>query len=128
MQVLLQKYGWLAPILIGVFIVLISKFPFDPGLSKRTATALAEIIDVDSIAWTESGSRGKSYSWSGYRVAYRFRANGELVSAVSDKNKWYKRGEECRVCYEPANPKNNDLRDASSGSPCGVKFFKREKG
>lgn len=127
MKALLKKYGWLIPILLGLVIGLVSKFPFDWGLSKRTATAPAEIIDIESIVWTESGSRGRSYSWSGWRVAYRFRANGELVSAVSDKNKWYKRGEQCRVCYEPANPNNNDLRDASSGSPCGTKFFKRAK-
>jgi hypothetical protein len=126
MKAFLKKYSWLIPILLGVVIALLSKLRFDPGLSKRTATAPAEIIDIESMVWTESGSRGKSYSWSGYRVAYRFRAKGELVSAVSDKNTWYRRGKQCRVCYEAANPNNNDLRDASSGSAgCGSNVFTR---
>jgi hypothetical protein len=59
-------------------------------------------------------------------VAYRFRAKGELLSAGSNKNTWYRRGKQCRVCYEPANPNNNDLRDVSSGSAgCGSNVFTR---
>lgn len=101
----------------------------DPGVSKRTATAPAEIVSAEPIHWKEDGNlfakRSRSISRSGYRVTYRFTANQQVVSAISDKNFWYEKGEQCRVCYEPAHPENNDLRDASSGAPCGSKFFSR---
>jgi hypothetical protein len=60
-------------------------------------------------------------------VIYKFVANGQSFRGASDENFWYKEGEQCRVCYDPGDPSNNDLRDASSGAPCGSKFFTRQR-
>lgn len=127
MKAFIQKY-WGVGVLILIFVVGITwGLNPDPDVPKRTATAPAEIIRTETRHWSEGGNffsrHSRSYSRTGYRVAYMFEANGQVVSGVSDKNGWYKTGEQCRVCYEPGNPKNSDLRDATSGGPCGSKSY-----
>lgn len=127
MKAFIQKY-WGVGVLILIFVVGITwgLWP-EPGVSKRTATAPAEIISATETQWTEGGNlfarHSKSMHRYGYRVAYRFRVSEQTISETSDKNWWYKEGEQCRVCYEPGNPKNSDLRDATSGGPCGSKSY-----
>jgi hypothetical protein len=129
MKALIAKYR--GPAFIGLVIVigLVKALWPDRKLAKRTATAPAEIVTAQKITWTEGGSLFSRHSRStrrdGYLVVYRFMANGESFRGVSDENFWYKEGEQCRVCYESANPDNSDLRDATSGAPCGSKFFTR---
>jgi hypothetical protein len=129
MKALIQKYGGIAVIVLAVVSGLVWGLWPDQERANRTATAPAEIIKAKSVTWTEGGSFFSKYSRSttrsGYRVVYRFTANGQLASGVSEKNFWYKEGEQCRVCYEPGDPTNSDLRDATSGAPCGSKFFTR---
>ena len=82
----------------------------DRQLAKRTATAPAQITNTVPT----SVPMGRGHSQSGYHVYYRFRVNDEWVEGVSRKNPFYYPGEACRVCFEPGNPTNSDLRDASS--------------
>lgn len=121
----LKKYGSIA-IMVGAAAGGFAWALFqDRGVGKRTATAPAEIISAEHIGWRPASllSRTSGRIRYGYRVVYHFKANNQLVSGVSDENSWYKKGEQCRVCYEPDNPSNNDLRDASGGAPCGSKFL-----
>jgi hypothetical protein len=111
-------------IFVGAFIGL---WP-DQELAKRTATAPAQITAAEFVQFSEGGSwvgRTHRLERTGYRVRYRFRAGNEWVEGISEKNWWYQKGEECRVCFEQSNPANNDLRAATRGPPCGSKFSTR---
>lgn len=129
MKDLIKKYGGVSVIGLAILIGLVVGLWPDQALAKRTATAPAKIATTKKITWTEGGNffvkRSRTTHRSGYLVVYDFEANGQSFRGVSDENFWYTEGEQCRVCYDPANPKNNDLRDATSGAPCGSKFFTR---
>ena len=129
MKALIQKYGGVSVIVLTIMVGLVRGLWPDRALAKRTATAPAEIVNATKINWNEGGSlfarRSRVSHRSGYRVVYRFTANGQVISGESDKNFWYEEGEQCRVCYDPANPNNSDLRDANHGAACGSKFFTR---
>ncbi|MDP9162055.1 MAG: hypothetical protein M3O09_17750 [Acidobacteriota bacterium] len=124
----LIKIGSIALVVVPIIIGAVMGLWPDQELAKRTATAPAQIIDAESIQFSEGGSligRNRRVDRTGYLVRYRFRAGNEWAEGVSPKNWWYKPNEKCRVCFDPSNPKNNDLRDASSGAACGSKFFTR---
>lgn len=80
----------------------------------RSATAPAEIVSVAPTSWSDASRTTKN----GFRVNYRFNANGQTVSGVHEKNDWYKPGEQYRVCYDPKNPADNELR-SPRGWACG---------
>jgi hypothetical protein len=92
----------------------------DRQLAKRTATAPAEITET-----LPTSVKSKRVYRSAYHVRYRFRVNNEWVEGISRYDVMYYPGEACRACYEPGNPTNSDLRDASSGAACGSTFFTR---
>lgn len=127
MKAFIQKYWGVAVVILAMVVGLVWGLIPDPDVSKRTATAPAEILSATETEWTEGGHllsrRSKSSKYWGYRVIYEFQVDRQFVPAISDKNSWYKKGEQCRVCYEPGNPKNSDLRDATSGGPCGSKYY-----
>jgi hypothetical protein len=102
-------------LIIGAVIIIGVVFFVDTNSKQRTSTAQAEVVSAVPISWVES--RKTKY---GYRVEYRFRsANGQTVSSVDQKNTLYEPGFKFRVCYDPNNPSDSDLRHPSRGSDCG---------
>ncbi len=84
------------------------------GSKVRSAAAPAEVESVEPTSWSDASK----FTKNGFRVKYRFNANGQFVSGVHEKNDWYKPGEQYRVCYDPKNPADNELR-SSRGRDCG---------
>ncbi len=80
----------------------------------RSATATAEIVSAAPTSWRDASKITKN----GFRVNYRFNANGRSVSGVHEKNDWYQPSEQYRVCYDPKNPADNELR-SPRGWDCG---------
>jgi hypothetical protein len=107
----------LALVISGVTIIA-DLFSFDRDAKKRSATAAAEIVSVAPTNWNDSQRKTKY----GFRVNYRFQADGYSVEAVDGKNQSYKPGGRYRVCYNP-----NDLADSSLHSlqdaDCGSGFL-----
>ena len=103
----------LALIISGV-IIIAAFLSLNTDAKKRSATAAAEIVSVAPTNWNDS-QRKTIY---GFRVNYRFQADGHSVEAVDEKNHLYKPSEQYRVCYNP-----NDLADSalhsSRGADCG---------
>lgn len=103
------------PLVLGItgVIVLIIIWSIDSGSKQRSATAAAEIVSVAPTSWRESKK-----TKNGYRVSYRFTASGQTVAGIDEKNQWYKPDGQYRVCYDPKNPSDSELR-SSSGMDCG---------
>ncbi len=100
-------------LVISGIIVLIIVWSLDSGSKQRNATAPAEIVSAVPTSW-----RDNKTTKNGFRVSYRFNANGQTVSGVDEKNTAYKAGEQFRVCYDPKNPADSEMR-SSGGMDCG---------
>lgn len=103
------------PLILAIFAVLVLGLIWwiDSGGKRRSATAPAEIVSVAPTSWRENKT-----TKNGFRVNYRFNADGQTVAGVDEKNTFYKAGEQFRVCYDPKNPADSSLR-SSKGMDCG---------
>ena len=101
-------------LVVGGGIILFIIYMLDGGAKTRTAGAPAEIISVAPMTWRDSDK----FTKNGFRVNYRFAADGKTISGVHEKNDWYRPGEQYRVCYNPKDPADNALH-SSRGSDCG---------
>ncbi len=113
-------------LLIGSSLVLVMSagivlgiiYYLDSSSGHRTATAPVEIVNAVPTSWSDS-SKTKKY---GFRVSYRFIADGQTISGVDEKNMSYREGEQFRVCYDPKNPSDKHLR-SSGGMDCAKKIL-----
>lgn len=107
------------PLALGITAMLILGVIWwiDNEAGSRAATAPAEIVSASPTSWSENKT-----TKNGFRVSYRFDADGKTVTGVHEKNSWYKAGEQYRVCYNPKNPSDSELRSAS-GVDCGKKIL-----
>lgn len=109
LKVLLLVLGFTGALLLCIILFL------DNDTKKRTATAQPEITSVEPRTHINVVKRRTEYS---FYVHYRFlTALGQTVEAVEDSY-MYKPKAECRVCYDPTDPSNSQLRLATR-SDCG---------
>jgi hypothetical protein len=105
------------PIVLVVLAVVIVGIIFfvDTNSKQRTGTAQTETVNATPVSWTE-----RRVTKNGYRVEYTFKtADGRTISDVDEKNTLYEPGFKFRVCYDPSNPTDSDLRHPTRGSHCG---------
>ena len=100
---------------LSALVVLAVIWFIDRDGARRSATAPAEVVESAPQSWRE-GRTNKS----GYRVLYRFQAAGRTYEGLDERNGWYKpeAAGQLRVCYDPDNPADSDLR-SSTGVACG---------
>jgi hypothetical protein len=119
-----MKSNKLLGLLIGVPLVLVIAgviitgiiFFTDSGSKRRSGTATAEITNAVPVSWVQS-RRTKH----GYSVSYRFKtADGRTIEANDPQNTLFEPGtKNLRVCYDPKNPSDSDLRHPTRGTDCG---------
>jgi len=103
LKILLLVLGFSGAVFLGI------AWLMDNDTKKRTATAQPEIMSVEPR--THRGFRSRTeYS---FYVCYRFlTASGQTVEAFDDSYT-YKPKAEFRVCYDPKDPSNSQLRLAT---------------
>lgn len=90
----------------------------DKEMAKRSATAEAEVIKFESTLWSSGGR-----SYSGYEVNFKFRTQEGTTISDTKKITFRPHNIKIRVCYNPQNPLDNDLRLQDTGRACGETFM-----
>jgi hypothetical protein len=99
-------------VLVGLLLVLVIVVGAEGYLSRmrRTAEATVRIESIDSHAGPGMGATG------GYVIGYAFEASGRTFRYVARRSWSFETVNAAKVCYEPANPRNQSLTKADE--PC----------
>ncbi len=90
----------------------------DQNGKRRSAEVPVEIVEVKGIRWYDSSD--EEYK-TGYDVFYRYSVNGQVYETTSNHDESYKPGTAYKICYNPKNPRDHEIYQASHR--CGDGIF-----